>query len=129
MLPACWGAILILTFHVLCEVILRKSWLYDCMAVLLLIHVLLLTCAAHVKVLALRSLKLCFVFFLTSILAVRSLQMVFIVLNAEFSISPCVSRLYDPNGRSTANWEFIPSTLASGLFIHSFIYLYPMWQI
>ena len=64
--------------------------------------------------------KLCEVanclWFFTSILTVLSPQTVFIVLSTEFFISPCVSR-------------FIPGTLASGLFIHSFTDLYPMWRV
>ena len=59
----------------------------------------------------------------------QSPQMVFIMLSAKFSISPRVSRLYSPNDRNTANWQFIPGTLPSGLFIHSFIYLYPTWKV
>lgn len=33
------------------------------------------------------------------------------------------SRLQDPDGECTANWECIPSTLALGLFIYAFIYI------
>lgn len=70
-----------------------------------------------------------FFFFLPPSLTIQSPQMVFIELSSEFSINPCVLRSHDPNGRNTANWEFIPGTLASALFSYSFIYLYLLWQV
>lgn len=33
------------------------------------------------------------------------------------------SRLQDPKGEHTANWQCLPSTLALGLFIYAFIYI------
>lgn len=57
--------------------------LHDCMAVLFLVNVLLLTCAVHNKLVKTTTA----LGFLTPSLTILSPQMVFIVLSAEFSSS------------------------------------------
>lgn len=40
-----------------------------------------------------------------------------------FLLALARSRLQDPEGEHTANWQCLPSTLALGLFIYAFIYI------